>query len=420
VKVTKGSGAARLLLMIIIACSLRTTVQSATPTLHAHIPEGTAFTFVREVKQSGVEQTYHLPRTRAAYPTTAGDMVFAWETKNKTTGPSVYQNAYLLPTDACVVDAANGIALIGGAGCDQLLPARGWTVALPWHDNWVFKYQRNDTMSCQMTRPDAQKTIVPAGSFDTVEIACTRSDSSGSRHSTTYLYARDVGVMVKGVYRKTDSSGNEVWSMTDQLEAFERADQEVSVSSYRTAPHGTWRYRQLRNDTAVACRHNGPAECIAHKLRVENTSGDTLECKSRLTYGGINNENLSSMTALTVVLPKQTRTIVNDLAKPEVSLSSATVECTARAPRPLLNVLEAPQLEKFYPAAALRLREEGPVELSFKLESAQGRASAVSVVGSSLSDRLDEGAIKYVENMTFSTPCPSTTYELRVVFKLVD
>ena len=52
------------------------------------------------------------------------------------------------------------------------------------------------------------------------------------------------------------------------------------------------------------------------------------------------------------------------------------------------------------------------------LEQAQGHASAISVVGSSLSARLDKAAVNYLESVTFSTPCPSTHYDLRLLFKL--
>lgn len=203
---------------------------------------------------------------------------------------------------------------------------------------------------------------------------------------------------------------------------------EVSVSPDKPTQSGTWRYRQLQDDTLVVCRYNGPKECVTHELRVENDSGETLECESRMTYDGVNNENLSSMTALRVVLPKQSRNVMNDRAKPAVSLTAATVDCHARAQRPRLNVakecsfqvLDAPPLQAFYPAAARRLSEEGPVDLQFTLEKTRGHASAISVVGSSLSDRLDNAALKYVENLTFNSPCPPMRYELRVSFKLEE
>lgn len=204
------------------------------------------------------------------------------------------------------------------------------------------------------------------------------------------------------------------------------ADQEVAVSADSPTAHGAWRYRRLRNDTPVLCRADEETKCITHLLRVENESGDTLECTSRLTYDGINNENRFSMTARTVIRAKESRNVMSDRAKADVPVVDATVACTARAPRPRLNipkecafqVLEALPLEDFYPPAARRVAEEGPVELSFTLTKAQGRASDVKVEGSSLSQRLDEAAVKYVTSMKFGTACPSTRYELRVLFKL--
>jgi outer membrane biosynthesis protein TonB len=59
-------------------------------------------------------------------------------------------------------------------------------------------------------------------------------------------------------------------------------------------------------------------------------------------------------------------------------------------------------------------------DVAFKLDSAEGKASDVRVVGSSLSERLDKASVQFIENTTFSTPCPSTTYEVQVGFTLLD
>lgn len=210
-------------------------------------------------------------------------------------------------------------------------------------------------------------------------------------------------------------------------------NRQVFVSPDKAVPHGTWRYRQFEDDTPIWCRYQGnvpgPPECIIRMLRVENASGDTLECEGHLTYDGVNNENVSSMFARTVIMARETRVIMRDRAKPDVPLTGAALDCTARAPRSRpdipkeckFQVLEAPSLEEFYPPTARRLAEQGPVEVSFVLKNAaKGHASDISVVASSLSDRLDKAAVQYVENVMFSTPCPSTRYELRILFKLND
>jgi TonB family protein len=208
------------------------------------------------------------------------------------------------------------------------------------------------------------------------------------------------------------------------------ANRQVFVSADKAVPHGTWRYRQFEDDTPVWCRYQGhvpgPPECVLRTLRVENASGDTLECEGHLTYDGVNNENVSSMFARTVIMARETRDIMRDRAKPDVPLTGATLDCTARAPRSRpdipkeckLQVLEAPSLEDFYPPTARRLAEQGPVEVSFVLKKAQGHASDISVVASSLSDRLDKAAVQYVESVKFGTQCPSTRYELKILFKL--
>jgi len=203
---------------------------------------------------------------------------------------------------------------------------------------------------------------------------------------------------------------------------------EVSVSPESPTPRGTWRYRQLRLDTPAICRANEPKDCITNVLLVENHSADTLECAARIIYDGVNNENLSSMTSVRVVLPKETRDVMRDHAKPDVAVTAAVVECKARAAQPLLNVpkecrfqvVDAAQLEAFYPEASRRIAEDGPVDLEFTLEQPQGHATAISVFGSSLSERLDAAAVKYLESVTFSSPCPGTRYQLRVRFKLQE
>jgi TonB family protein len=84
------------------------------------------------------------------------------------------------------------------------------------------------------------------------------------------------------------------------------------------------------------------------------------------------------------------------------------------------QAVAAPRVEDFYPAASQRIGEEGPVELAFKLEDAKGWARDISVVGSSLSERLGQAAVQYLSNAIFSTPCPGTRYEAQVVFWLTE
>jgi TonB family protein len=417
----------------------------ATPTFHARIAVGTSFVFSQERRSAAAAPEHsRVPRITADYISRTGLMAFSMKhvqslivpessggAVEATTHVDVGTVLYFLDSGACVVDVLNGIALMSGAGCDQPLPKEGsWTVSLPLAKmNSNLNYQNNKTAICSVTRADTQKTTVPAGSFDTVEIACALpDDSKGHAVSATYWYARDIGIMVKCSTRATDSSSNEVWSTTEELQAYEPPDQEVAVSPDRPTPSGTWRYRQFRGAYAVACGPVGAAECVTTTLRVDNASSDTLECKGQLTYDGTDGENRSSVTALAVVLPKQHWAIVKDRAKPAISVISAAAECTVRAKRVRLDtpqeckfhVLHAPKLEEFYPPAAQRLGEQGPVDVAFKLESAQGQASDMRVVGSSLSERLDKAAIEYIASATFSTPCPSTRYEIRVSFQLVE
>jgi TonB family protein len=205
-------------------------------------------------------------------------------------------------------------------------------------------------------------------------------------------------------------------------------EHEIFASPETATPNGTWRYRELRDETSSVCGQSNTKQCITYKLRVENTSADTLECESLMSYDGVDSEGLPRKGSVKVVMPKQTLMVMSDWVQADALVLSATVDCKARPRRPRLNipkecrfqVLQAPMLEDFYPAAARRLSEEGPVEMQFTLEKPQGHASDISVTGSSLSQRLDGAAIGYLESVTFSTPCPNTRYELRVLFKLND
>jgi TonB family protein len=133
-----------------------------------------------------------------------------------------------------------------------------------------------------------------------------------------------------------------------------------------------------------------------------------------MAFDGTEGVNRTSVTGLAVALPRAHRSIVKDRAKPTVSVVSTAVECTVRAararptvaPQCKYGVIRAPRLEDFYPAAARQLEEQGPVDVAFMLDLAEGKPSDVRVVGSSLSERLDKAAVQYIENARFSTPCP--------------
>jgi outer membrane biosynthesis protein TonB len=132
----------------------------------------------------------------------------------------------------------------------------------------------------------------------------------------------------------------------------------------------------------------------------------------------VDHENRPSLTTHNVLLPNQSRVSAKDQTKPGAQ-ASGTVECAVRAShmRPdtpkecMFQAVAAPRVEDFYPAASQRIGEEGPVEFAFKREDAEGWARDISVVGSSLSERLDQAAVQYLSNAIFSTPCPGTRYE---------
>jgi TonB family protein len=225
------------------------------------------------------------------------------------------------------------------------------------------------------------------------------------------------------------------------------AAHEVAVSPDIAVPHGTWHYRQLEEvepplQDSSASLSSGPRHLCTgtllpcpvatrkglktHLLQVANASQDTLECTARMSYDGLDVEHIASKEVRRVIEPGETQVVLNDAAAADVPLHSAEVECTARAPLPPLSIppqcgfqfLEAPPLDQFYPAASQRLGEEGPVTLSFALDQAQGHATDIQVIGSSLSERLDAGAVKYLGSVTFNTPCSGTHYRIKLKFQL--
>jgi hypothetical protein len=143
---------------------------------------------------------------------------------------------YFLDTSACIVDVTEGASLLDAAKCDQPLPREGsWVAPLLLAG---VRNHRNESRTFRVLPADTQKIIVPAGSFDTIEIACTLTDMHGHPASLIHWYSRDNGVMVKSSARATDASTNEAWSSTEELQAYEPPDQEIAVSPTGPPPAG--------------------------------------------------------------------------------------------------------------------------------------------------------------------------------------
>jgi protein TonB len=94
---------------------------------------------------------------------------------------------------------------------------------------------------------------------------------------------------------------------------------------------------------------------------------------------------------------------------------------------PKLDTRRIPSSEDFYPPAAKRAGEQGTATVAFYVTE-EGKITEVKIQESSGSERLDEGALKYVKAWPRSAISPGTIdgkpaamwHAVRVTFKLKD
>ena len=162
-----------------------------------------------------------------------------------------------------------------------------------------------------------------------------------------------------------------------------------------------------------------------HTVHVENLSQDTLTCSVKLTCGGGLCFPTTTTSAKAVIAPKGQSTVIRACMRPEDTYQ-IEADCQQRAARAPLKIppnckydpVGAIQLEMLYPTASIRLREQGPVDLAFTLREKEGAASDAAVVGSSLSPRIDEAALKALKGFRLRTACPGTRFEMRLNFEI--
>jgi TonB family protein len=122
------------------------------------------------------------------------------------------------------------------------------------------------------------------------------------------------------------------------------------------------------------------------------------------------------------------RAVVWSLAEQGVSASTFDAACTPRAPLPPLKteanckyeVVKPVNISDFYPPEARQLDEQGPVVVEFTVPGKAASPTDIKVVASSLSPRLDQGAVQAVGAMIMSSPCKSQRYRLRLNFQLEE
>jgi TonB family protein len=194
-------------------------------------------------------------------------------------------------------------------------------------------------------------------------------------------------------------------------------------------PGGAWSYTLIRDETPRFCgEQKADKRCVRRTVFVTNGSDLELECKAYIKYEGADAQGRAQVDSQAIVLKKSVRAVVASLAEEGVSASTFEAVCTERPALPPLateancryEVVKPVNISDFYPPEARRLDEQGPVVVEFTVPGKAASPTDVKVAASSLSPRLDEGAVKAVSAMIMSSACKNQRYRLRLNFQLEE
>lgn len=191
---------------------------------------------------------------------------------------------------------------------------------------------------------------------------------------------------------------------------------------------GAWSYTLIRDETPRYCNQKADKHCVRRTVFVSNGSDLELECKAYIKYDGADAEGRAQTESQAVVLRKTIRAVVASSAEQGVNAATFEATCTPRAPLPPLNteagckyeVVKPVTISDFYPPEARRLDEQGPVVVEFTVPGKASSPTDVKVAASSLSPRLDQGAVQAVSAMVMSSSCKNQRYRLRLNFQLEE
>jgi TonB family protein len=191
---------------------------------------------------------------------------------------------------------------------------------------------------------------------------------------------------------------------------------------------GAWSYTLIRDETPRYCPGKADKRCVRRTVFVTNGSDQELECKAYVKYEGTDAAGRPQTESQAVVLRKTVRAVVGSVAEQGVSASTFEAVCTPRAPLPPLKteasckyeVVKPVNISDFYPPEARQLDEQGPVVVEFTVPGKASSPTDVKVAASSLSPRLDQGAVQAVSAMIMSSPCKNQRYRLRLNFQLEE
>jgi hypothetical protein len=197
-----------------IVLILWTSTSVGADSVPARLKEGDEFV-IRQVftKSDGNTQSY-LTRFKVMFRNNTNQLVVgvASGTPANVKAEPIYQVAYKLANDSCIVDVVGGIALSSGQKCDA--PLRDGQA-------FAFKEPSGETSKCVVAQPAREGLQVPAGTFVVMKLSCTTELSSLSQtRQTEYWYVPAIGIMGKVVRHFVDRAGANVATLTEQLEAF--------------------------------------------------------------------------------------------------------------------------------------------------------------------------------------------------------
>lgn len=193
-------------------------------------------------------------------------------------------------------------------------------------------------------------------------------------------------------------------------------------------PGGAWSYTLIRDETPRRCGEQADKTCVKRTVFVTNGSDLELECKAYIKYEGTDAQGREQTNGQAVVSRQMLRAVAWSLAEQGVNASTFEAICTPRAPLPPLKtdagckyeVVKPVNISDYYPPESRQMDEQGPVVVEFTVPGKAGNPTDVKVVASSLSPRLDEGAVKAVSAMVMSSACKNQRYRLRLNFQLEE
>jgi TonB family protein len=201
---------------------------------------------------------------------------------------------------------------------------------------------------------------------------------------------------------------------------------ETSGKSSPVSDGGTWDYVLRGGGETQGCPFDSKRPCAINALTVRNPSSRSLECDAKMTYPVKNGASGVTMQRRGVVMARTERAIIRDLSLPAEPVSTFEVTCTERPPVAApttprecsYQIVKSVLLSDYYPPTSRRADEEGPVQLEFTVPGENAQPTDVTVLAGSLFSRLDEAAVRAVQDMSMTTNCPGQRFRFVIGFEL--